>query len=114
MSRVNIGDGFDFDFSSLPTDRTPNPVAIKYRPPTIKTVAKLDAVSAFDAEKFPEAQAEFLAEHIGEWDAVGSKDDTPLPIKKETFLKIRDWNLLKQFREEICRSNLKVAEEQKK
>ncbi|MFO0937833.1 MAG: hypothetical protein U0798_15115 [Gemmataceae bacterium] len=120
MSRVLIDDGFTFSFTSKPTDRTPKPVTIKYRTPEPESLARHDRLAFADAKEFAQGQAAFLAENIGEWDAttvekVGDKEvDKPLPPTKDTFLKVRDWNLLKQFREEICRSNTIVEDEQKK
>lgn len=113
MPRVLIGDGFDFEFTTKPTDRTPDPITIKYRPPSPESIARLDKLAFADAKEIASGQAEFFAENIGEWNVVDGKDQ-PIPVSKEVFLKIRDWNLLRQLREEICRSNDKAAEATKK
>lgn len=113
MPRLLIGDGFDFEFTSKPTDRTAEPVTIKYRPPTPLSLAKYDRSVLAEPEAIAKGQAEFLAENIGEWNVVGP-DDKPLPLTVETFLKVRDWNLLRQFCNEIQRSASEAAAEQKK
>lgn len=113
MPRLLIDDGFDFEFTSKPTDRTAEPVTIKYRPPSPLSLAKYDRSVLDTPELKAKGQAEFLAENIGEWNVVG-KDDKPLPLTAETFLKVRDWNLLRQFTDEIQKSTTVAADEQKK
>lgn len=105
MPRILIGDDFDFEFTSKPTDRNAEPITIKYRPPTPLSLAKLDSATASSPEIFADVQAEFLAENIGSWN-VDDREGNPVPITKDAFKKIRDWNLLQQFRAEITRSEL--------
>lgn len=113
MPRLLIGDGFDFTFASKPTARTTEPVTIKYRPPEPLSLAKYDRSVLAEPETKAKGQAEFLAENIGEWNVEGP-DGKPLPITVETFLKVRDWHLLRQFCEEIQRGEKEAADEQKK
>lgn len=112
MARILIGDGFDFESETLPTDLS-GAVKFKYRPPSPLSLAKFESLTVHSPEAFANGYAEFLAENIGEWDVIG-QDDKPIPISKETFLKCRDWNLLKQFREAILKSDTKAKDEQKK
>lgn len=114
MPRILIGDGFDFTFTSEPTLRTPEPVTIEYRPPTLLSLRKYDATAiATSPETQAQGQADFLAENIGRWNAVGA-DDKPLPIEPGTFLKVRDWWLLRQFADAIASSKIETANQQKK
>lgn len=113
MPRLLIGDGFDFSFTSKPTDRTPDPVTIQFRPPTQLALAKLDQALLGSPEQVAVGKAEFLTEHIGSWN-VDDGDGKPVPVTKEVFQKIRDWNLIGQLIAEIQRSNTKAADEQKK
>lgn len=112
MARILIGDGFDFEGETLPTDFC-QAVKFKYRPPLPVAVARFDRLSIADAETYANGYAEFLAEHIGEWD-VTDENDKMIPIKKETFLKCRDWNFLGQLKTTIFKSETKAKDAAKK
>jgi len=112
MARILMGDGFDFPGETLPTDLS-EAVKFKFRPPTPLSLAKFEALSIANAEAYADGYAEFLAENMGEWNVIGP-DEKPIPITKDTFLKCRDWNLLRQFREAILKSDTKAKDNQKK
>lgn len=113
MPRVLIEDGFTFTFTTKPTDRTPEGVTVKYRPPTPRALAEYDASRLKDGAVRAEGDAKLLADCIGEWNVVDG-EDKPVPIAAETFLKVRDWNLINQLTAEVIRSNQVTADEQKK
>jgi len=112
MARILMGDGFDFPGETQPTDLS-EAVKFKFRPPTPLSLAKFEALSIANPDAYANGYAEFLAENMGEWDVIGP-DEKPIPISKDTFLKCRDWNLLRQFREAILKSDTKAKDNQKK
>lgn len=116
MPRLLIDDGYTFEFTSTPTDRTKEGVTIKYRPPTLADVTKFDDASIHGGDIKANATAEHLAKHIGEWNVVAGEGETekPVPITKDTFLKIRDWALIGQLVKAINGTGEAVAAEQKK
>lgn len=116
MPRVLIDDGYTFTFTSTPTDRTKEGVTISYRPPTITDLNKFDEAMLNGAEVKSNVTADHLAKHIGSWNVTtgDGENEKPVPISKETFLKIRDWALIGQFVKAINGTGESVATEQKK
>lgn len=112
MPRLLLGDGFDFTHTTTPTTFT-DAVTVKFRPPTRLAVAKLDQSGLGTPEQVATGRAEFLAEHLGEWNVEGP-DGLPVPIKAETFAKVRDWQFVEQLVTHLMKSEKKASDDTKK